>query len=485
MTSWLAAFGLLAAFVLVARALGLTERSRRVFATTRESMAVMRAASLTDEQKEAALQANAIALFKSFFTLSTGLAIAALLPATVLWLCDRLGWLSFDRVLAVSFSPAFLIASGAVVIATLLWGGRPATPDAESYSGVDRALHRVAFATYEVQADLADIEDRLFASHLESVTNQRPVFITSLPRAGTTLLLECCAALDEFASHTYRDMPFVMVPCLWSSFSGAFRREGQLKPRAHGDGMQIDFDSPEALEEVLWLKFWEKQYLADRVVPWPSRPRQEFTTFLARHMRKIAFVRRGDRAEGVRYISKNNLNIARIPLVRQMFPDATIVVPVRAPLDHCSSLLQQHRQFSELHARDAFASRYMRAIGHFDFGEHLRPVDFDRWYDGRAEKDALMLSFWLEYWVAAYRHLLTTDRALVHFLDYDRLCADPVPGLRRLAERIDCRDADGLLASAEGIRPARVRSVDTTGVPPELLRHAQETYDALCAAARA
>ena len=51
MTSWLAAFGLLAAFVLVARALGLTERSRRVLATTRESMAVMRAASLTDEQK--------------------------------------------------------------------------------------------------------------------------------------------------------------------------------------------------------------------------------------------------------------------------------------------------------------------------------------------------------------------------------------------------------------------------------------------------
>src|SRR4029078_4449923 len=102
----------------------------------------------------------------------------------------------------------------------------------------------------------------------------------------------------------YCDVRFVLVACLCSSLAAAFRREGQLKPRAHGDGMQIDFDSPEALEEVLWLKFWEKKYLADGVVPWPSRPRQEFTTFLARHMRKIAFVRRGDRAEGVRYISK-------------------------------------------------------------------------------------------------------------------------------------------------------------------------------------
>src|SRR5262245_43286282 len=214
MSSWLAAFGLLAAFVFLARVFGLTERSRRVLVTTRESMAVMRTASMSDDQKEAALQANAIALFKSFFTLSIGLALAALLPAALLWLCDRLGWLSFERVLAVSLSPPFLIVSGVIVIGALVMGRHSSTlPDAEGYSGMDRALHRVAFATYDVQADLADIEDRLFAAHLGSITNQRPVFITSLPRAGTTLLLECCAALDEFASHTYRDMPFVMIPC--------------------------------------------------------------------------------------------------------------------------------------------------------------------------------------------------------------------------------------------------------------------------------
>lgn len=485
MSSWLAAFGLLAVFVLLARAFGLTERSRTVLATTRESMAVMRAPSMSDAQKEAALQANAISLLKSFVTLSAGLAVAALLPAGMLWLCDRLGWLSFDRVLGVSLSPAFLIVSVVLVVLTLFMGGRDAPADGEGYSAVDRALHRIAFATYDMQADLADIEDRVFAAHMTPVMNQRPVFITSLPRAGTTLLLECCAGLDEFASHTYRDMPFVMIPYLWSTFSGGFRRSGQLKERAHGDGMQIDFDSPEALEEVIWLKFWEKQYQADRILPWPSRPRAEFTTFLARHMRKIAYVRRGSRADGVRYISKNNLNIARVPLVHQMFPDATFVVPVRSPLDHCSSLLQQHRQFSELHARDPFASRYMRAIGHFDFGAHLRPVDFDRWYDGRTQKDPLTLAFWLEYWVAAYQHLLASDRALVHFLDYDRLCADPVPGLRRLAERIDCRDTDRLLASAAAIHPARARSIETSGVPDALLRQAQDVYGALCEAARA
>jgi hypothetical protein len=76
--------------------------------------------------------------------LSAGLGVAALLPAGALWLCDRLGWLSFDRVLAVSLSPAFLLVSTAAVIATLLLGSRSAAADAEGYSGVDRALHRIA-----------------------------------------------------------------------------------------------------------------------------------------------------------------------------------------------------------------------------------------------------------------------------------------------------------------------------------------------------
>jgi hypothetical protein len=485
MSSWLAAFGLVAGFLGLARAFGLADRSRQVLETTRASMTVIRATSMSDDEKEAALQANSLALFRSFFFLTFSLAIAALVPAGVLWLCDRLGWLSFHRVLAVSLSPAFLIVSGAAAIVALVAGSRHAPSDGEGYSALDRALHRVAFATYPVQADLADIEDRMYASRLAASASERPVFITSLPRAGTTLLLECCAALDEFASHSYRDMPFVLIPALWGNFSAAFRREGRLQPRAHGDGMQIDFDSPEALEEVLWTTFWKEQYLPDRIRPWPVKPRETFTRFFASHMRKIAYVRRGERAAHVRYISKNNLNVARVPLLHQMFAGATVIVPVRAPLDHASSLLEQHRQFTALHARDEFASRYMEAIGHFDFGKHLRPVDFGGWYDGRSARDAMSLAFWLEYWVAAYRHLLTADRAQLHFLDYDRLCVEPASGLRRLADRIDCRDRDRLLAAAETIRPARARTVDTSGVPETLLREAGDLYATLREAASA
>ena len=73
-------------------------------------------------------------------------------------------------------------------------------------------MHGMAFSTIELQKALADIEDRLYASRFSQVQIDRPVFITSLPRAGTTLLLEIVASLDAFASHTYRDMPFLLTP---------------------------------------------------------------------------------------------------------------------------------------------------------------------------------------------------------------------------------------------------------------------------------
>ena len=48
MSAWLTAFGLLAGFLVLARTFGLTERSQKVLVTTRHSMEVMRASSMSD-----------------------------------------------------------------------------------------------------------------------------------------------------------------------------------------------------------------------------------------------------------------------------------------------------------------------------------------------------------------------------------------------------------------------------------------------------
>lgn len=344
------------------------------------------------------------------------------------------------------------------------------------YSVLERILCRLAFKTRAAQVALADIEDKIYAKQLELTTVERPVFITALPRAGTTLLLECCACMPEFASHCYRDMPFVLTPCLWKQFSIAFRKTSEALERPQRDGVFITFDSPEALEEVLWKVFWYKHYLNDRIVPWQCEDNVEFEDFFRNHMRKVIFLRRGKDAPQTRYISKNNVNIARTAMLHRIFPNSLIIVPFRQPLQHAGSLLSQHQNFLRIHKNDPFASEYMREIGHYDFGENLLPIDFAGWLDGRKSKNYGSLVFWLEYWIASYKCLLTEAAGFLHFLSYEELCDNPSHGLRILADVIKSRDPDALLSQAGNVRRQNPQEVSATTIPASLIQEADHIY---------
>src|SRR3990167_7383137 len=80
------------------------------------------------------------------------------------------------------------------------------------YSFADRLLHRMAFAHPILQRALGEIESDMFAAKFEKVAAARPVFVTGLPRAGSTLLLEMLYKTGEFAAFTYREIPFVLAP---------------------------------------------------------------------------------------------------------------------------------------------------------------------------------------------------------------------------------------------------------------------------------
>ena len=125
-----------------------------------------------------------------------------------------------------------------------------------NYSRLDRLIHRLAFYTPGIQLAAADIERAAFARSYRQASPSQPIFITSLPRAGTTVLLELLHRFQPLASHVYRDMPFVLAPTLWSRLSGPFRKEAAPRERAHKDGVTIGYDSPEAVEEVFWRSFW-------------------------------------------------------------------------------------------------------------------------------------------------------------------------------------------------------------------------------------
>jgi hypothetical protein len=361
-----------------------------------------------------------------------------------------------------------------------------------NYSALDRALHRLAFGAPGLQLAAADIESRLYREEIRAVEAGPPVFITSLPRAGTTLLLEVLHRFPAFAAHCYRDMPFVMAPMVWARLSGAFRKRAELAERAHGDGMEIGFDSPEAFEEVLWRAFWPEKYSDGGIALWSAGDgKAEAAAFFAEHLKKIVALRRnGDQSgrQGGRYLSKNNANIARLDLLTEMFPGVKTVVPFRRPLEHAASLLRQHQNFLTLHEQEPFVRRYMADIGHYEFGALHRPIAFPGLAELTAGRDPQSLDYWLAYWTAAFAHIAARQAQnpeQILLLSYEDSCANGREALAALCQRLDVDPGGKVDAAAALFRAPPPPRADASDADPTLVERAAEVEARLCAAARA
>ncbi len=218
MISWIGATFIVVCFLILMRLFRMMENSHDVVTIARKSLTVIKSPDLSDEEKETTLQKDAKQLLRLFLLLACSGVAAFLFPVGLLWIGAEGGWLSLESVFATAVSPLFLSISTLVTVLVLWNPLQKSSGEKSAYSFLERCVHKVAFSTHGSQITLADLEDRIYAKQLRAHTARRPVFITALPRAGTTLLLECFSGLDEFASHCYRDMPFILIPCFWSRF---------------------------------------------------------------------------------------------------------------------------------------------------------------------------------------------------------------------------------------------------------------------------
>lgn len=347
----------------------------------------------------------------------------------------------------------------------------------ERYGWLDRLLCRIAFRGGTTQRALADVEDLLYDEQLDDISVSDPVFISGLPRAGTTILLRLLWQTDRFATHTYQDMPFLLCPLLWNRFTRQFATDATTRERAHADGLTVSETSPEAFEEMIWKHFWPEAYRGDCIEPWSDNdPNPAFNHFFATHMRKVIAVRSTNGAVDLRYLSKNNLNIARLGALPPPLQQGTFLVPFRAPLQQAASMLQQHERFLSIHEEDDFVREYMEAIGHHEFGKGLRPINFDGWV--QEAPDASQLAFWMQYWISAYEYVLDRTDENVVLLSYDRLINEPRSTLARLAEILSV--APGALTDqADQLRPPRAHDVDTDAIPSDLHQRATALHNTL------
>ena len=121
-----------------------------------------------------------------------------------------------------------------------------------------------------------------------------------------------------------------------------------------------------------------------------------------------------------RYLSKNNQNIRRVLFLANLFPKAKVLIPFRNPVQHAYSLLNQHKRFIQLSKNDLFISKYMKWIGHTEFGPNYIPIQtkkifFDNDFD---------INHWIEQWYLTYNFCLKNllNKNNVNFICYEKLC---------------------------------------------------------------
>lgn len=90
---------LVAGFAVILERVRLVPFTRKVISLSRASVQTLRNPALSDDEKERLTQANTIAMFKLFAVLLGGMALALLVPLIVVWVFDRLGWVSLPGVL--------------------------------------------------------------------------------------------------------------------------------------------------------------------------------------------------------------------------------------------------------------------------------------------------------------------------------------------------------------------------------------------------
>lgn len=321
---------------------------------------------------------------------------------------------------------------------------------------VDYALVRFATLASPLLKQLGNWESAWLAPRLARQAITRPVFIAGLARSGTTVLLELLAGLGPFATHRYRDFPFVLTPYLWNRYLDLFPYNDQPAERAHKDRIFITRESPEGFEEPIWRAFFPVLQRGPAVAHLADPPHHAvFERFYRDHIKKILLLRGGSR-----YLSKNNYSLTRIGYLATRFPDAVFVVPVRHPVPQVLSLVRQHRLFLSYAQEDPRTARWLSAAGHNEFGPHRRPIAFNAEAARRACEawcrgdDALGYAI---QWAGAYRLVARlcdagpeiSRRLLV--LRYEDLCQRPRATFESLLAQIELRH--------EALRPVALNHI--------------------------
>ena len=273
---------------------------------------------------------------------------------------------------------------------------------------------------------LGQLESMVLSEQLEDIEISEPVYVTGLARSGTTILLEILASHQDVVTHRYSDFPGLFTPYWWGRANG--HTDSALQERAHGDGLLVNQQSPEAMEEILWMAHFdhlhdiEKSSVLDANSNNPA-----FEKEYREHIQKLLLLRSGHR-----YVAKGNYNIARLEYILKLFPDAKFIIPVRHPVGHVASLIKQHDLFCAGQQAHPRSLAHLQRVGHFEFGLDRRAINFgDQHTVDQIEshwQQSESVPGWAMYWAMVYGWISQQVECSPHikdrvkFVKFEELC---------------------------------------------------------------
>lgn len=215
-------------------------------------------------------------------------------------------------------------------------------------------------------------------------------------------------------------MPFILSPKLASFYSNLLnKKEVNTFERYHNDGIKIGINSPECLDEIFWIKTF----------PFDSTKHTE-KLIDENLMKAYSYLLNSfSELEGKRLmLIKNNNNHIRLHSMSDYFNDSIFLVLYRNPIYHANSLYKQNKNFKEIQTNDPFVLEFMNLIGHYEFGNNLKPFIYKSENQLSLEKyNNNYLEYWLVQWINTYSWILDSNlitRKNILLISYEKLCHD-------------------------------------------------------------
>lgn len=281
------------------------------------------------------------------------------------------------------------------------------------------------------------LEDFLIKNKIKDRINfdKKCIFVTGMPRSGTTILTHIISNFDEVGSYNYSDLPFIKTPFLWSKINKLYYYGNKQIERVHGDGLQLKLSSPDAFEELIWsenIKDYKDGNFSKLLDHDYKNDKLEFE--LMRAINKILILRKKKV-----YLSKGNYNLFRINYLRKIFKNSYFLICLRNPLNVIKSSIKVHKRFLEYDYKDNDFTDEMSELCHFEFGKNrISPFKDNKEHDE--------LKYYQNQWIKTHQLILEKYLNLenVILINYDELIIDPVKSISLISKKINEKYSESL-----------------------------------------